>query len=144
LLRWLSVSVLVSSLVPGIALADEPSLVDRMQAHLDADFMKPLAAHDNDVSQFSRMRMPPRERRLRMTSTTPVVDQAGQAFLTFTVDGRAGKKGAWHENDFVGCVYVDKGDIFVKTDGYRPASVMLGVAGDIVPNVCKAATPPRA
>ncbi len=136
-------SALALSLVPGIALADEPSLVDRMHAHLEADFMQPLAAHDKETSQFSRMRMPPRERRLRMTSTTPAVDQAGQAFFTFTVDGRAGK-GAWHENDFTGCVYPEKGDIFVKLDGYRPASVMLGTAGDVVPNVCKAAPPPRA
>jgi hypothetical protein len=115
-----------------------------MRAHLDADFMKPLAEHDQNASQFSRMRMPPRERRLRMTSTTPAVDQAGQAFLTFTVDGRTGK-GAWHEKDFVGCVYTEKGDVFVELgDGYRPAAVMLGVAGDVVPNVCKPATPPRA
>ena len=144
LLRWLSVSALMVSLVPGIASADEPSVVARMQTHVEADFLKPLVAHDVEVSSFSRMRMPPRERRLRMTATTTSRDQAGQEFLTFAIDGKIAK-GSWHENDIVGCVYPEKGEMFVKLGAdFRPAAVMLGTAADAVPVVCRAAAPPRA
>src|SRR5665213_2460045 len=52
LLRWLSVSVLALSLVPQIALADDPPLAVRMQQHIEADFLKPLAAQDKEISPF--------------------------------------------------------------------------------------------
>ncbi len=144
LLRWLSVSVLALSLVPGLASADEPSLATRMQEHVDADFLKPLIAHEQETSRFSRMRMPPRERRLRMTATTTSRDASGQTFLPFAIDAKP-SGGSWQENEIVGCVYTEKGGMFVKLgDSFRPSSFYLGVTADPVPGVCRAAPAPRA
>jgi len=115
-----------------------------MQLHIETDFLKPLAAHDQDTSRFSRMRRPPQERRVRMPQTTASKDQAGRDFLPFAIDGKfAG--GDWSENDIVGCVYPEKGDLFVKIgDSYRPASFYLGGPADPVAGVCQAAPPPHA
>ncbi len=130
--------MLVLSIVPQIALADD-SLAARMQKHIEADFVKPLAAHEQDTSRFSRMRMPPRERRVRMTQTTTSLDASKRAFLTFAIDGKF-TGGEWQENQITGCVYTEKGDMFVKMgDSYRPASFLLGAAGDPVAGVCQAA-----
>ncbi len=109
--------------------------------HIESDFLKPLAAHDQDTSRFSRMSRPPEERRVRMPATTASKDQAGRAFLPFAIDGKfAG--GDWQENEIVGCVYTEKGDMFVKIgDTYRASSFYLGAAGDPVPGVCVAAAP---
>ena len=115
-----------------------------MQQHIEADFLKPLAAHEQDTSRFSRMRMPPRERRLRMTQTTTAHDASGRAFLAFAVDGKF-SGGDWQQNEIVGCVYTEKGDMFVKVgDSYRPSSFMLGQNADPVAGACQAAPPPKA
>ncbi|MEO7112612.1 MAG: hypothetical protein ABI183_19355 [Polyangiaceae bacterium] len=113
-----------------------------MQQHIEADFVKPLDAHDQDTSRFSRMRRPPQERRVRMTQTTTSKDQAGRAFLSFAIDAKfAG--GDWRENDITGCVYSEKGDMFVKVgDSFRPASFFLGGgANDPVAGVCVVPAP---
>jgi hypothetical protein len=115
-----------------------------MQRHIEADLVKPLAAHDQDMSRFSRMRMPPRERRVRMPQTAASHDQSGRAFLPFAIDGKF-TGGDWRENDVVGCVYTENGGMFVKLgDSYRPASVLLGASVDPVAGVCQAAPAPRA
>jgi hypothetical protein len=119
-------------------LADD-ALAARMQQHIEADFVKPLAAQERDTSRFSRMRMPPRERRVRMTTTTTTLDASGRAFLTYAIDGKF-SGGDWQESQITGCVYSEKGDIFVKIgDGYRPASFMLGTAAEPVAGACVAA-----
>jgi hypothetical protein len=125
-------------------LADEPSLAARMQQHIETDFVKPLVAHENDTSRFSRMRRPPQEHRVRMTQTTTSKDQAGRAFLSFAIDGKF-EGGDWSQNDITGCVYPEKGDMFVKIgDTYRPASFYLGGAADPVAGVCVAVPAPKA
>ena len=114
-----------------------------MQQHIEADLVKPLVAHEQDTSRFSRMRMPPRERRVRLPQVTTSVDKAGRRFLPFAIDGKF-SGGDWQENQITGCVYTEKGDMFVKIgDGFRPASYLLGTAGDEVAGVCQAA-PPKA
>ena len=139
--RLLCGALLALSLVPRIASADEPSLATRMQQHVETDFVAKLTARENDTSRFSRMRPPPRERRVRMTETNPVHDQAGHSFLSFAVDGKyAG--GDWQANEIVGCVYPEKGEMFVKIgDGFRPASFLLGTAAEPVAGVCRSAPP---
>ncbi|MEO8878636.1 MAG: hypothetical protein ABI461_23805 [Polyangiaceae bacterium] len=110
-----------------------------MQQHIEADFVKPLTAHDQNTSRFSRMRMPPQERRVRMTQTATSIDGSKRAFLTFAIDGKF-SGGEWQENQITGCVYTEKGDMFVKIgDGFRPASFLLGAAGDPVAGACQAA-----
>lgn len=141
-LRWLSVFALALSFAPQIASADEPSLAARMQQHIEADFVKPLAARDQETSRFSRMRMPPQERRVRMLQPTTSLDASKRAFLPFAIDGKfAG--GEWQENEITGCVYTEKGDMYVKIgDSYRPSSFLLGQTADPVAGVC--VTPPKA
>lgn len=92
------------------------------------------------MSHFSRVRMPPAERRVRVLQVTPTKDSSGRPFMAFAVDVRFGAE--WRENDFVGCAYPTSGDIFVKRgDAYRPSAILLGKPADPVAGVCQA---PRA
>ena len=118
--------------------ADEPTLADRMQVHVTTDLVTPLTAHDNAVSRFSRVAQPPRERRARLPQSTPSLDANGLAFLPFVLDGRV-VGGTWRKSEVIGCVYPEKGDMFVQTGAaYRPATFLLGKAADPVPGVCVA------
>lgn len=129
--------MLALSLVPQIALADD-SLAARMQLHIETDFVKPLAAHQADTSRFSRMARPPQERRVRMTQTATSLDAQKRAFLPFAIDAKY-PGGDWQENQITGCVYTEKGDMFVKVgDSFRPASYFLGTAADPVAGACQA------
>jgi hypothetical protein len=99
--------------------------------------VKPLVAAESDNSRFSRMRLPPRERRVRVLQPTTTNDAAGRAFVPFAVDVRFGTE--WHENDILGCAYPASGELFVKRgDKYRPASFLLGKSADPVAGVCEA------
>jgi hypothetical protein len=47
--------------------------------------------------------------------------------------------GEWQTDDIVGCVYVGKGDLFVKRgDGYRAAAFLFGINSEVVPGACVA------
>jgi hypothetical protein len=128
----------VLSLVPSFARADEPSLATQVERRVRTGLLEPLAAQDAKTSRFSRARLPPRERRVRVTQTTATLDKAGHAFVAFAVDVRWGEE--WHENDIVGCAYPQTGALFVKRgEEYRPAQLLLGKAADAVPGVCQAA-----
>jgi hypothetical protein len=114
-----------------------------VQARVDEGLVKPLAERERTTSRFSRARMPPAERRVRVTQTTESRDVSGRAFMTFAVDVKYGSE--WHENDVVGCAYTASGLLFVKRgDEYRPAAFLLGKAADAVPGVCQAPPPPKA
>lgn len=103
--------------------------------------MAPLAEHEANTSRFSRARLPPRERRLRVTQVTPSVDAGGRPFMAFAIDVRWGDE--WHANDIVGCAYTKSGELLVKRgDDFRPAAILLGKPADPVAGACKAA--PRA
>jgi hypothetical protein len=109
-----------------------------VQQRVDDGLVKPLAAFEANASRFSRARMPPRERRVRVTQTTATVDKSGRAFMAFAIDVKFGAE--WHENDIVGCAYTKSGELFVKRgDAYRPASFLLGKSADPVAGVCQAA-----
>lgn len=107
---------------------------------MEERLLKPLA--ELEGNRFSRVRPPPRERRVRVLGTTPSRDKSGRPFLAFAVDVRFGSE--WHENDIVGCAYPASGDLFVKRgDAYRPAAFLLGKDAAPVAGVCEIA-PPRA
>jgi hypothetical protein len=94
-------------------------------------------------SRFSRERPPPRERRARITQAEVSVDKQGRAFVAFAVDVRFGD--TWQQNDIVGCVYRNSGELYVKRgDEYRPAAIMLGKNVGAVSGVCEAAPPTSA
>lgn len=98
----------------------------------------PLAEQEAKRSRFSRSRMPPRERRVRITQVKPAADAAGRPFMLFAIDVRWGDE--WRENDIVGCAYPKSGDLFVKRgDEFRPAAILLGKTADPVAGVCKVA-----
>lgn len=100
--------------------------------------MKPLAVRESESSVFSRVRRPPRERRLRITRESEMKDAAGRPFVSFAIDVRFGG-GQWQENDIVGCTYLASGQIFVKRgEQYWPAAFLLGKNADPVPGVCVA------
>jgi hypothetical protein len=126
--------------LPSVAWADEPSATKWAEGRVDQGLVKPLAKAES--SRFSRERPPPRERRIRITQTTPVNDKRGRAFVTFAIDVRFGPE--WHENDVTGCVYRGSGDLFVKIgDAYRPAAFLLGKNLQPVAGVCEEAPPAR-
>jgi len=127
------------SSIPSLAPADEPTIAERAQLRVETGLVKPLAERENN--RFSRARPAPRERRVRITSSTLHSDKSGRAFLPFAIDVRFGAD--WSENDIVGCVYTPSRDIFVKRgDSFRPAAFLLGEKLDPVAGACEAA-PPR-
>ena len=137
--RWFGLCVLALLLVPSFASADEP-LVSVVQRRVEKALLEPLAQKEKERSRFSRARMPPQERRVRVTQTTTTLDASGRAYMAFAVDVRRGNE--WHENDVVGCAYTQTGALFVKRgDEYRAADILLGKDADVAPNVC---TPAKA
>jgi hypothetical protein len=114
-----------------------------VQTRVEDGLVKPLADYEKSVSRFSRRRMPPQERRVRVTQTTATRDKSGRAFMAFAVDVKFGDE--WHENDLVGCAYTASGDLFVKKgDAYRPAAFLLGKNADPAPGVCQGAPTAKA
>jgi hypothetical protein len=126
------------SLLPSLALAGEPSAspeVQAIEARVTAELVKPLVTKEQERAKFSRARLPPGERRVRVTQATPSVDATGKAFFAFSIDSRFGA--GWTKDDVVGCAYVD-GDLFVKRGEYRPASILLGKNVKPVAGACVA------
>ncbi len=108
-----------------------------MRARVEEGVLKPLA--DREISRFSRGRPAPRERRVRVLQTAATSDRNSRPFVPFAIDVRFGS-GEWQTGDIVGCVYVGKGDLFVKRgDGYRPVEFLFGKNVDAVPGACEAA-----
>lgn len=132
LLLW---SALASQVVPSIALAAEPTLVEWAKGRVEAGLIRPLAQRQG--SRFSRSRPVPRERRVRVLQATPSSDKQARAFVGFVVDVRFGSD--WRE-DLRGCVYRASGEIFVKRgDAYRPVAFLFGSDVEPVAGVCEAA-----
>jgi len=126
---------------PRLARADEPTPAQKVEKRVTDGLLTPLADYEANISRFSRARMPPRVRRVRVTQATPTVDAQGRPFMAFALDVKWGEE--WHENDVVGCAYTNSGELFVKRgDDFRPAQILMGKPADPVANVCKAA--PRA
>jgi hypothetical protein len=111
-----------------------------VQRRVEKGLVEPLAQKEKERSRFSRARMPPQERRVRVTQAAVALDASGRAYMAFAVDVRRGTE--WHENDVVGCAYTQTGALFVKRgDEYRPAEILLGKDVDVASGVC---TPAKA
>ncbi|MGC4025360.1 MAG: hypothetical protein QM744_09535 [Mesorhizobium sp.] len=123
------------SCVPTLAWADEPAAA-RAKRLVEQGLVEPLA--NREPKRFSRVRMPPRERRVRITQPAASVDGKSRAFLPFAIDVRYGSQ--WRDTDLFGCVYLSTGSIFVKRgDAYRPVAFLLGKHVEPVAGVCEAA-----
>jgi hypothetical protein len=103
------------------------------RALVERELVQPLAAKERDQSRFSRARLPAQERRVRILDEEIRKDAAGNAFFTFAIDARHGVFGPaddesqWRRAAVTGCVYVERGEVFVKSgDRYRPAAFLLG------------------
>jgi hypothetical protein len=96
------------------------------------DLIQPLAVKEDKVSKFSRARLPPQERRVRILDEQPRKDAEGNAFVRFAVDARHGfsedpDESQWQQATITGCVYLDRSQVFVKRGReYRPAAFLLG------------------
>ena len=116
------------------AVAEEPHAADAKAAAavVQRVLIKPLAAKEDDQSRFSRARLPAQERRVRILDEEMHKDAGGKTFVAFAIDARHGVVAAkddsgWRKDAITGCVYVDRGEVFVKSgDRYRPAAFLLG------------------
>ncbi len=137
--RWFGLCVLALLFVPSPALADDPPAAV-VQRRVEKGLLEPLAQKEKERSRFSRARMPPQERRVRVTQAAATLDASGRAYMAFAVDVRRGTE--WQENDVVGCAYMQTGALFVKRGNeYRPAEMLLGKDVAVTPNVCTQAKP---
>jgi hypothetical protein len=127
----------VLSLLPSLAWADEVTPGEKAaEARIQEALIRPLAVNERERSKFSRARMPPRERRVRLIQASPSTDASGRTFYSFAIDSKFGA--GWQENDLTGCVYAE-GDVFVKKgDAHRPAEFLLGKSVKPVAGVCVA------
>jgi len=111
--------------------------------------LKPLASKEDERSKFSRARMPPQERRVRVLDAAVRTDDQGQRFVAFAVDSRHGyaelDEQNWRKDTITGCAYPDSGDIFVtQGEHHRPASMLLGKKTKDAPaHVCHAVSADR-
>ena len=128
-------STLALSLIPLAASADETD-ASWAAKRIDSGLVKPLREREDSRSRFSRVTQAPRERKVRVLSSSAVKDTQGRGFLSFAIDVRYGKN--WKQN-YVGCVYRNTGTIYVAVGNeYRPAEFLLGRNVKAVPGVCKA------
>lgn len=109
--------------------------------------IQPLAAKDRKQSKFSRARLPPAERRVRVVDERPQQDSAGNAFYAFAVDARYGwshedDEDRWDKDTITGCVYPARGQVFIKRgNAYHPAAAATGKKTKSAPaGTCTAAT----
>jgi hypothetical protein len=103
---------------------------------VEETLIKPLRAKELKRSHFSRARLPPQARRVRILDAEPQKDPEGAAFVTFAVDARHGylaeddpnvPESDWRKDTLTGCVYVERGEVFVKLgDEHQPAAILLG------------------
>jgi hypothetical protein len=97
-----------------------------------AALLEPLAEKDSATSKFSRARMPPRERRVRVVDAAPVRDARGRRFVRFAIDERRGvvlegPGEGWELGVITGCAYLERRELFVQHgDELRPAELLLG------------------
>lgn len=107
--------------------------------------VQPLAAKDDSRSKFSRARLPPSERRVRVLEEKPQQDGAGNAFVTFAIDQRHGwandDTASWTKDAITGCVYPSRGEVFIKRGkSFHPAVAAVGKKTKAAPAAtCRAA-----
>lgn len=107
----------------------------------------PLVAKERKQSKFSRARLPPAERRVRVVEAEPQRDSAGDVFYTFVIDTRYGwvddsdDEADWEKNAMTGCVYPGRGQVFIKRGkAFHPAAAAVGKKTKAAPaHTCTAA-----
>ena len=138
-----------ASATPPEAPPETPTMTPTMTAVsklVQNKLLKPLASKEDERSKFSRARMPPQERRVRVLGAETSTDAKGQAFVAFAVDSRHGyvevDEKNWRKDTITGCVYPGSGEIFItQGEHHRPASMLLGKKTKDAPDhVCHPST----
>lgn len=115
-------------------------------ALVTAKLIEPLAAKDSHRSKFSRARLPPTARRVRVLDEAPQHDSEGNAFYSFAVDQRHGwsndDHAKWSTASLTGCVYPDSSEVFIKRGkSFHPAIAATGKKTKAAPErTCQAAS----
>ncbi len=113
----------------------EPAAPPGPEAVVEKKLLEPLAARERHQARFSRSPMPAVARRVRLPGAAPSRDSADREFVAFAVDARSGwaldDENApplpWRKDTITGCVYLDRGEVFVKRrEAFFPVEVMLG------------------
>jgi hypothetical protein len=135
-------SILLTSGTASLARADDGPSPSEIQSSVEERFVVPMSRWQERRSRFSRARIPPQERRVRVTTPALQRDERGEAFASFAVDARFRGSKEWGEG-LVGCVYPSSGDIFVQYgDHYVPGALLYGKKSlDAPAGVCHAVTP---
>jgi hypothetical protein len=134
--------VLASSLASAGSKSEPKSAV----ALVTDQVVQPLVAKERDQSKFSRARLPPSERRVRVLDEKPQQDSAGETFVTFAIDARRGwandDDAAWTKAAITGCAYPSRGEVFIKRGKvFHPAAAAVGKKTKAAPEAtCRAAT----
>lgn len=135
--------VLTSSLASAGANAEPKSAV----ALVTERVVQPLVAKEREQSKFSRARLPPAERRVRLLDETSQQDSAGETFVTFAIDARHGwgdddDEASWTKAAITGCVYPSRGEVFIKRGkAFHPAAAAVGKKTKAAPEAtCREAT----
>ena len=102
------------------------------KAVVEKNLTEPLTVKENRRSRLSRVIQPPAERQVRIEGDAKK-DESGAEFFTFAIDARHGwfeddeKNKGWVKSSLTGCVYADRGEVFVKMGkAFRPAEILLG------------------
>lgn len=124
-------------------LASAPRASETPDSLVQDKLLAPLAAREEARSRYSRAAPPPAERRVRLLDAAPIADGKGGAFVGFAVDARVGD--VWHESVITGCVYPERGEVYVRIGtGFRAPRVLLGKKTPPAPShVCHAAAAPE-
>jgi hypothetical protein len=139
----LSLSILLGS---GFLLPAHPALAgglpreaapDRAVTKLvEAALLEPLARREAARSRYSRVRMPPAARQVRVLEEAK--DTQGRTFVRFAVDEK--RSADWERNATLGCAYLEDGAVFVSRGGrVQSAAQYLGKVGPRVTTECVAA-----
>ncbi len=114
-----------------------------MTEAVQKSLLAPLAAKERARSRFSRARAPASVRRVRVLEPLAKTDANGASFVTYAVDERhdweTGEDGkipeeAWRREAIVGCVYLERGEVYVKRGKqYHRPEVLLGKKATAAP-----------
>ncbi|MGE0868637.1 MAG: hypothetical protein AB7P03_08745 [Kofleriaceae bacterium] len=138
----IAVTIALTSSLASAGSDTAPTTADIVKEKL----IRPLAAKDREQSKFSRARLPPQARRVRVLDAQPRVDSTGAAFYAFAVDAKHGwaeddSAESWQRSAITGCVYPASGEVFIKRGkAYHPATAALGKKTKAAPESTCSAT----
>jgi hypothetical protein len=105
---------------------------------VEAAVLKPLAQREDARSRYSRVRMPPAARQVRVLDGRPEKDSQGRTFVRFAVDEK--RFAEWKRSAMVGCAYPDDRAVFIKRgERVESAATYLGKGGPRATTECTAA-----